>query len=125
MLRETPDVRQIPGEPPRRWFEDEFFDLIVWLEPDGSVWGFQLCYDRGYNPRALTWTKAKGYTHDGIDDGEAGGRLCKSSPILVQDGLFDTKSIYPRFKQESALLPKEIRKTVSEKIKEFPNAKKI
>ena len=123
MLSETPDVRQIPGEPPRRWFSDEFFDLIVWLEPDGSLWGFQLCYDRSYNPRALTWTKTKGYAHEAIDDGEGEGGAHKGTPILVQDGLFNTKSIYPRFKRESALLPENIRKITLEKLEEY--AKKI
>jgi len=125
MLRETPNVRQIPGEPPRRWFADEFFDLIVWLETDGSVNGFQLCYDREFHPRALTWTKTAGYSHNAIDDGDISTGSHKSSPVLVSDGLFNTKSVYDRFEQAAGLLPEEIRKIVSEKIKEFPDAEKI
>ena len=125
MLRETPDVRQIPGEPPRRWFADDFFDLIVWLEPDGSLNGFQLCYDRDFHPRALTWTKAAGYSHAAIDDGDCAEGAHKSSPVLVSDGAFDAESVYKRFERESALLPESIRKAVGEKIKGFPDAEKI
>jgi hypothetical protein len=125
MLHETPDVRQIPGEPARRWFADDFFDLIVWLEADGSIGGFQLCYDREFRPRALTWTKSAGYTHNAIDDGDTATGSHKASPVLISDGAFDSKSIYPRFEQASAQLPADIRKTTLEKIRDFPNAKKI
>lgn len=125
MLRETPNVRQIPGEPPRRWFADEFFDLIVWFDADGYVNGFQLCYDREFHPRALTWTKTAGYTHNAIDDGDSPSGLHKSSPVLVSDGLFNTKSVYDRFERAAGLLPEEIRNIVREKIKEFPDAEKI
>jgi hypothetical protein len=31
MLRELSYVRQALEEPRRRWFADDFFDLIVWL----------------------------------------------------------------------------------------------
>jgi hypothetical protein len=31
MLRELSHVRQALEEPRRRWFADDFFDLIVWL----------------------------------------------------------------------------------------------
>ena len=119
MLRETPDVRQIPGEPPRRWFADDFFDLIVWLEPDGSLNGFQLCYDREFQPRALTWTKAKGYSHSGIDDGEGYGGTHKASPILVRDGLFDAKIVSGRLAASAGELPPEMLAFVLEKINSF------
>lgn len=42
MLREKEYVRQIKGEPRRRWFYDDFFDLIVWYGTDDSIIGFQL-----------------------------------------------------------------------------------
>jgi hypothetical protein len=44
------------GEPKRRWFRSERFDLIVWLTEYERVWGFQLCYRHGGEERALTWT---------------------------------------------------------------------
>lgn len=63
MLKETPSVRQILGEPRRRWFGDEDFDLIIWYASDDSILGFQLCYDRDARYRALSWLKGKGYKH--------------------------------------------------------------
>lgn len=119
MLREEKNVRQVPGEPARRWFSDEFFDLIVWLEPDRTVWGFQLCYDRGYKPRALTWTKKNGYKHAGIDDGEGAGGMQKGSPVLVEDGAFDALFISRKLAAASAELPPEISAFVVKKVSEF------
>ena len=112
MLKEIQHVRQINGEPARRWFSDEFFDLIVWFDNEG-ITGFQLCYDIRRDERALTWRKGHGYTHDRIDQGEARPEMPgmrKSTPILVIDGIFDYKNIAVRFKEES----KEIDSTVAE-----------
>lgn len=102
------NVRQVPGEPRRRWFADEYFDLIVWLEPDGRVWGFQLCYDRGFKPRALTWTAAGGYKHSGIDEGEPCGGAQKASPVLVEDGRFDARGIAARLEKAATGMPPEL-----------------
>jgi len=46
MLTESANVRQFKGEPRRRWFQSQTEDLIVWYADDGSILGFQLCYDR-------------------------------------------------------------------------------
>ena len=120
MLIEASEVRQIPGEPRRRWFSDEYFDLIVWFAPEGSILGFQLCYDRDEQPRALTWLKGKGYKHDGIDEGDSPLHDShKSAPVLVQDGVFDCSGIRSRFVQASLNLPLLIRMEVLKRIDEF------
>ncbi|MEI7481121.1 MAG: hypothetical protein WCK75_02095 [Elusimicrobiota bacterium] len=116
---ETKNVRQIKGDPPRRWFSDSFFDLIVWQDTDKSIWGFQLCYDLEVNPRALTWTKVQSYSHSGIDDGEGASGAHKSSPILVQDGLFDPKGVSELLIASAGDLPKEILSFVTEKLDNF------
>ena len=118
MLYEFRDVRQIEGEGPRRWFLDDYFDLIVWYSENSEIHGFQLCYDKSRLERALTWDNAHGYRHHKIDDGEVPGQQ-KMSPILVQDGLFDTKKIMKRFVQESENLPGEIRDFVLDKLKGY------
>lgn len=119
MLKEFKDVRQIPNDPPRRWFNDDYFDLIVWLDPDGKPRGFQLCYDRHRHPRALTWTRAGGYKHSGIDDGEIEPGTQKSTPILVADGVFDGPGITGKFEAESAELPADIRDFTLSKLREY------
>ncbi|MDA8245095.1 MAG: hypothetical protein M0025_13365 [Elusimicrobia bacterium] len=119
MLKEIRNLMQAKGEPRRRWFDDEYFDLIVWLEPDGSFFGFQLCYDRERKPRALTWTKKYGYKHTGIDTGEHVWGTSKEAPVLVDDGLFDAPSVGKRFAEAAAGIPSDISAFVSAKLREF------
>ena len=96
MLRELADVRQIPGEPRRRWFADDYFDLIVWFNKKGESIGFQLCYDLPGEERALTWHKNTGFSHRRVDDGER-QRPYKATPILVADGSFDDAAVSELF----------------------------
>ena len=116
MLKETRQVAQVKGEPRRRWFDDDYFDLIVWFGPGDEILGFQLCYDRERKPRALTWTARHGYKHAGIDDGENGFGASKSSPVLVDDGLFDTAPIAKKFEAASGEVPRAIAAFVLEKM---------
>ncbi len=119
MLKEAKHVMQVKGEPRRRWFDDEYFDLIVWFQPGDEIFGFQLCYDREKKPRALTWTKQYGYKHTGIDNGENSWGASKNSPVLVEDGLFDTPSVSRKLEEAAAEMPKEISAFVLEKVKAF------
>ncbi len=120
MLREISNTRQIKGEPRRRWFSDEYFDLIVWLDKNGETVGFQLCYDVSNDQRALTWTKESGYTHNRVDDGEDSPGNYKASPVLVADGLFPYKEIAEAFKRGSRQINKIISNLVYEKILNYP-----
>ena len=62
MLTEFQDVKQYPGEHFRRWFQDDYFDVIIWLEADRKdVFGFQLCYDVEGDEHCLTWKKDSGF----------------------------------------------------------------
>ncbi len=117
MLTEEKHVRQIPGEGFRRWFFDDYFDLIIWYTDNRSLKGFQLCYDKYGREKVLTWIKSKGYSHDEIDDGEVPGEH-KKTPILVADGPFDKNSIGQKFLQASENIEKEIRDLVYNKILE-------
>ncbi len=99
MLVEFNNVRQIPDEGLRRWFKDEEFDLIVWYEND-EITGFQLCYNKLKEEKALTWFKSGSYIHNKIDDGEE--PYCnKMTPVLVQDGVFDKTKIAEKFKRHA------------------------
>ena len=54
MLIEFRDVRQVEGEGPRRWFFDDYFDLIVWYLEAGGIDGWLLYHFRDQNPIALS-----------------------------------------------------------------------
>ena len=76
MLSEIRNARQVEGEGFRRWFTDDYFDLIVWYGNDRRLIGFQLCYDKQERERALTWTLEHGFQHNRIDSGELSGESC-------------------------------------------------
>lgn len=119
MLVEIPKVRQIEDEGFRRWFTDDYFDLIVWYsepkDPKGEIVGFQLCYDKFRKERALTWRKGDEYIHSQIDSGEL-PYSSKMTPVLLADGIFDKKSIADRFRECSENIDPEITRIVLEKI---------
>lgn len=115
MLREMSQVRQDPAEPERRWFADDFFDLIVWISPGGDITGFQLCYDKPGDERALTWRRQTGFQHNRVDTGEL-QRPYKATPILVADGFFDAAAVARLFKEHCATMDKRLAEFVLEQI---------
>jgi hypothetical protein len=119
MLTEVRNPRQVEGEGLRRWFTDEYFDLIVWHDAAGEFSGFQLCYDKAGDERALTWRRGEGYSHERVDDGEIPGRA-KMSPILVPDGAFARNEVAERFLEASAGIEQHLRKAVHERLLAFP-----
>ena len=117
MLVEKKSVRQIEDEGYRRWFSDRDFDLIVWYDQDEII-GFQLCYDKTYEERAITWNKKGGFSHNKIDDGEAPFSY-KMTPVLVQDGAFNKNAIAARFKRAAERVDKSIFTFVYNKLSEY------
>jgi len=114
MLREVKSTEK-SAEPNRRWFVDDFFELIVWLDERSGVASFQLCYDRGHSERALTWTLANGLRHDSVDDGESSA-LKNQTPLYREGGPFNREEILGHFRAASSLLPETIAEFVEEKI---------
>jgi hypothetical protein len=104
MLREI-QARQLPGEPPRRWFTSPDIDLFVWLGADGAPTGFQLCYDKQRREHALTWTQAAGFTHMGVDGGESRPGRYKGTPILVANGAIDFDAILEQLRSQASAIP--------------------
>ncbi|PYN13023.1 MAG: hypothetical protein DME05_19975 [Candidatus Rokuibacteriota bacterium] len=97
---------------------DDYFDLIVWYEPNGRLLGFQLCYDKPRRERALTWTLIGGFVHSRIDSGEQ-KPTADRTPILMPDGSFPAEIVRREFLVRAAALPDEIGGLVLSKIDEF------
>jgi hypothetical protein len=119
MLTEIQNVRQIPGEGFRRWFSDNYFDLIVWYDDERKLVGFQLCYDKVGRERALTWTREHGFQHNRIDSGEIAGHI-KMSPVIVADGDFGSERVAELFNKESARIDQAVSRFVYSAVKRYP-----
>jgi hypothetical protein len=125
MLRELPRVRQVPAEPRRRWFADDYFDLIVWLGDWGEFVGFQLCYDLEGEERALTWKQGAGFSHQRVDSGDL-QRPFKATPILVMDGDFDAAAVSQLFQEHSRQMDRQVAEFVLAKIADrHPERRKL
>jgi len=119
MLHEIPNVRQIPGEGRRRWFTDAYFDLIVWYAEDGSLTGFQLCYDKEGEERAFTWNRGHACVHESTDSSELPGHS-KMSPVLTGGSPAPARNIAVRFMQQSANVEPAIVRVVFTTICAYP-----
>ncbi len=119
MLTEIHNPRQIEGEGFRRWFTDEYFDLIVWYSDDRALIGFQLCYDKLERERALTWTREHGFQHNRIDAGEVPGHA-KMTPVIIADGEFSRDPVAERFWKASGQIEPAVARFVYETVKKFP-----
>ena len=116
MMRESENIRNDDGR--RRWFADEYFDLIVWLDTGDAVSGFQLCYDKLDMERALTWKRESGFMHERVDAGETDPAKNRS-PILLPDGSFPAQHVTSFFETRSEGIDQAIRAFVLEKLREY------
>ena len=119
MLRELNNVRQIDGESRRRCFSDADSDLTVWVAMEGTIIGFEFCYDKGKHERALRWNRVEGYLHQRVDDGERRELQHKATPILVPDGVFDRNKISRLFLEKSRDIDSNIADLVLTRISEY------
>lgn len=117
-LRELPRVRQVAGEPRRRWFHGHEMDLVLWEGENGEPVGFQLAYDKHRDEHSIAWHAGRGFTHYQVDDGEAQA-LSKEAPLLFRDGAFPRDRVLEQFLAAAAALPPEIAGFVAGRLREF------
>lgn len=96
MLKEIKKVRQIPGEPKRLWFNSAEMDLIVWYEGDVFI-GFQFCYDKLTQEKAISWKPSTGLIFENVDAGESRDGHYKATPILIKNGVVDLGKVKSLF----------------------------
>ena len=113
------NVTQKDGDSYRRWFMDDYFELITWYSADKTtIKGFQLCYDRNHDEHAVTWMN-NGFKHDKVDDGKKPFKHA-GSPILVDDGIFPVKQILNKFKKACEKIDYQVANFVIEKLNTYP-----
>jgi hypothetical protein len=111
MLKEIRNVRQERGAGPRRWFESDGLDLVVWHDTAGAFTGFQICYDLGQGEHALTWRTNSSFAHSTVDSGDE-TPFKNETPVLVNDGVVPWAEVTARFDAESASLDPKLRELV-------------
>ena len=106
MLKEHRNVRQEPGHR-RRWFEGEGIDLIVWIDANSFVEGFQICRD----DHALTWRRGFGFEYGRVDEGDD-SPLKNLSPIIVPNGSIPWNAVVTQFQTLSDTLEPSLRELI-------------
>jgi hypothetical protein len=91
----------------RHWIHDDHFDLFVWQTDTGDVTLFQLCYGIAPDERALVWRRESGLFYDGTETGDT----------------FVVGEIVQRLDTVAEALPREVRNTVSRRIREYLEGK--
>ncbi len=117
MLYEVKYVRQIQGEPARRWFLDDDFDLLVW-QNGSRVVGFQLCYaDNAAPQKVLKWTLNDGLHYFSVDSGETVPAHYKGTPMLIPSPPeMHLSKVAQRFLHASAQIPSGIKQSVYQQL---------
>ena len=99
------EIRHVPQKEPgllKRWFtDDEYWDIYVWTDRADEIVGVQICYNRGYGERALTWLKDKVFDHTEVNADRRYSR--GGTPILTPDGYFNNNSILQKFLKDLLL----------------------
>ena len=116
MLREITAVRQDDPGATRRWFQDDYFDLFLWVTPQGKVSAFQLAYERTRQERVLSWSETRGFTHSRVDSGE-NLPMSNMTPLLIADDACPIRVVCREFERRSATLDRPLRTFVTEKLR--------
>ena len=119
MFTEFKQVRQIPGEPRRRWFASDRLQLIVWHDRGEAIIGFQLLYEIERESKSISWDVSRGFLHGMVDDGDVRYGKHKQTPILMPNGSFEKTDVLAFFLKENAALPDEIAVFVKNKLEEY------
>ncbi|MBN1622265.1 MAG: hypothetical protein JW871_06715 [Endomicrobiales bacterium] len=117
-LSEIKNAKQHEGEYFRRWFQDDYFDLIVFYGDKRKIAGFELCYNRFNDEHVFIWSKDSGFSHYRVDDGEPIADI-HMTPIMVPDGAFPLQDVLHKYVKSSKNVSPEINKFIVKKINEF------
>jgi hypothetical protein len=101
MLREINHVAQEDDGYRRRWFLDDYFDLIIWENENREIHSFELTYDLDNAQKSFAWRRGASASY-GVDDGESRAGKMKSSAVALAERVAVGKRMPDKFKRRSA-----------------------
>lgn len=122
-IKENLEVRQRDNEGWRRWFVNDFFDIILWYsKKDGELIGFQVCYGRGTaDERAYTY-EFSSQSHHFVAEGQKPNSLGKlGTAILTGHAGRIPQHVLDKLVDEAGDLPSNMLRLILEKAGEFNN----
>lgn len=120
MLREIRGVDQKTPGLVKRWFQDEYFDLIAWHDPRGTILRFQLCYARdSRGERVLEWRRGLGFQHLKTEERAAFKAGRDDAWALHLDRPLAAGLLKRRFLAASAEVPELLTEFVEQKLDEY------
>jgi len=118
---EIQGVRQRPEEGFRRWFSNNYFDLVFWYEEKGGeLTGIQFSYGKPYADKAFTWERSSTSHHYVSEQ----NKTSQATGILRGDAGNIPAPVIKRFLEEAPDMDLELKKLILQKIKEY-NLKKM
>lgn len=102
----------------RRWFSDQYIDLVFWENDKGEIQVVHLCYNKNIDEHALVWKLDSGYEHYKVDEGEP-GPLKNLSPMMVDDGKMDLDKLKKDFNIRSKNLEDKVKNKIIDVIENF------
>ena len=114
---EIEGVRQRPEEGFRRWFSNNYFDLVFWYDrKDGVLDGLQFCYGKPHSEKAFTWESST-RSHHYVSEMHKGSS--QATGILRGDAGEIPPAVIKRFLEEAPDLNDDLKSLVLQKIDEF------
>lgn len=92
------------NSPDQIWYCDDDCDVVVWTNSDLSPRGFQICYDKNGEEKALTFTHGE-FSHEMVDEGDDTPDV-NHSPILDHEIPYDAKKILKEFEGKAQFMEK-------------------
>ena len=120
-MREILNVRQHTDESRRRWFVDDYFELIVWFDAADRIVLFELSYDLEHDWRAIRWNAADGCTHFRVDDGEDRPHR-NATPLLRKATDPPPEAMWDAFERQSGSLDEAVLPVVAVRLREYRSA---
>lgn len=120
MLKENKTVRQREKEGFRRWFVNNYFDIIIWYENKYSkLKGFQVCYSKNKHEKAFTWEPSFASSHYVSDSMFEKGMSSFATAILIGHAGKIPDIVINRLIKEQGELDNDILDFIVDKIKEY------